>query len=148
MTTYTWTDPSTGQITLRFTDDWECPRSGPADVHIAALARRPDMAAQLAAIDPARVVDFLRETGAYTLDETRDPQRNLERMLWIATCDVAEDPDLYADKEPAGTVAVPRTLLESVLEYLQNYAADRNEPSDGDCWRTIDKVEDLLNPAG
>lgn len=50
---------------------------------------------------------------------------------------------LQTDNRPSAPIEVPRALLESLLEYAMRFAADNNEPSDGDCWRTIDAAEEL-----
>ena len=57
------------------------------------------MAAQLARIDPDALRSELGEYGAWDSDELANHGDNLERIVWLAANDVAEDPDTYAEEE-------------------------------------------------
>jgi len=66
-----------------------CSHSGPCDSDVLALSRVPKIARQLAKIDPALLAGELREYGAWDDSELADHPQNLQRLLWIAACDVA-----------------------------------------------------------
>ena len=96
---YHWTCGS-GRITLQFTTLEECEacaHPGPCDADVRALSHTPSIAAQLAAIDPANLRRELRDYGAWNATELEDHAQNLQRLLWIASNDVAEDPSTYTD---------------------------------------------------
>lgn len=42
------------------------------------------------------------------------------------------------------TAAMPRDLVASLVEYAARFADSNNEPSGGDCRRTIERVQELL----
>jgi hypothetical protein len=63
---------------------------GPCDDDVAALARRPNVRRQLAAMDPATLAAELREYGAWDDDELSEHDANLERILWLACGDISE----------------------------------------------------------
>jgi hypothetical protein len=64
---------------------------GPCDADVAALARVPAIQRQLAKLDPAVLRDELREYGAWDAVELSDHAANLERILWIAAGNIAEE---------------------------------------------------------
>lgn len=65
--------------------------SGDCDQDIGALAHNANIAAQLAALDPAIVAAELKEYGAWDTAELSDHEANLRRLLWIACGDIMED---------------------------------------------------------
>jgi hypothetical protein len=96
--TYTWQAPSSGRFHITFAslmDCERCARPGPADLDVADLSEDPAIAAQLAAIDPAALAAELQELGAWSDTELADHRQNLQRLLWVAACDVSEQPLTY-----------------------------------------------------
>lgn len=96
---YWWTCGS-GRIELFFRsiqDAASCSHSGPCDLDVEALMGQGYISEQLAKIDPAILRGELREYGAWDDDELADHDANLMRLVWIAACDVAEDPDTYRE---------------------------------------------------
>ncbi len=70
------------------------PLSGAADFAIANAMTNPKMRAILEALDFGLVVDELLETGVWERDElTNDKEGTLERLLWIACCNINEEQD-------------------------------------------------------
>jgi hypothetical protein len=55
------------------------------------LACEPGVAAQLAALDPEKVRDELREYGAWDDDELADHAANLLRVLWLAAGQIRDE---------------------------------------------------------
>jgi hypothetical protein len=94
-----WTCGS-GRIELQISlEDAEgCSHAGQCDDDVMALSQTPSIAAQLAKIDPQTLADELGEYGAWDDDELTDHAQNLQRILWLACCDIAEDPDLYNEE--------------------------------------------------
>lgn len=88
-----WFCSSEGHIELGLTERQvlSVPRSGPADDAILALSKEPDVAAQLAKINPQKLVHELRGYGAWSGEELADHQQNLQRILWLAVGDIADD---------------------------------------------------------
>lgn len=66
---------------------------GPCDADVACLRSEPYIAAQLAAIPDGRLTEELGEYGAWDEAELADREANLDRLLWLACGDIAEDPD-------------------------------------------------------
>lgn len=62
-----------------------------------ALMGQDYISEQLAKIDPDTLREELREYGAWDGDELADHDANLMRLVWVAACDVAEDPDFYRE---------------------------------------------------
>ena len=48
------------------------------------------IAEQLAKLDPKLLASELKERGAWDEAELADHDQNLQRILWIAACDIAE----------------------------------------------------------
>ena len=99
--TYTWFG-SSGRFSLTFPtleDAQYCAHQGdclPEDQETVGLDW---MASQLENIDPDVLRSELSEYGAWGSDELVDHADNLERIVWLAANDVAEDPDTYAEEE-------------------------------------------------
>lgn len=91
-----WCDGS-GRINLTLTlaQAQSCSGSGRQDENVRALSAEPAIAAQLAEVDPAALRAALKEYGAWDASELADHAQNLQRLLWLACCDVAEDPEVY-----------------------------------------------------
>lgn len=64
--------------------------AGQQDDNVRALSEVPGIAEQLAAIDPGALSLELREYGAWDAEELEDHAQNLQRVLWLAGCDIAE----------------------------------------------------------
>ncbi len=64
---------------------------GPCDSDVAELAIKPDIARQLAAIDPDAMRAELREYGAWDAAELSDHAANLLRVVWLAAGNIAEE---------------------------------------------------------
>lgn len=101
--TYIWSS-SSGRIELAFSTLSECQacsHSGRCDADVSALANSPAIAAQLSKINPAKLANELREYGAWDEEELLDHSQNLQRLVWIATNDVAEQPNTYLELDHA-----------------------------------------------
>ena len=65
--------------------------SGRCDEDIEELSRVPAIAEQLAQVDAKTLVHALKDYGAWDAVELADHQQNLQRLLWLATGDIAEE---------------------------------------------------------
>jgi hypothetical protein len=86
-----WT--SSGRIGLRMTRAQAASacHPGPCDDDVAALARVPAIRRQLAKIDQAMLAEELREYGAWDETERADHEQNLQRIVWLAACEICEN---------------------------------------------------------
>ena len=64
---------------------------GQCDSDIAYLRTKPYIARQLEQIKPETVVAELAEYGAWEPEELTDHDANLDRILWIACGNIAEE---------------------------------------------------------
>lgn len=64
--------------------------SGDCDDDTQELSKVPAIAEQLAKIDAVTLSDELKEYGAWDTEELADHAQNLQRVLWLAACDIAE----------------------------------------------------------
>lgn len=87
-----WTE-SLGRIELQIKrDDAEsASHPGQCDADVARLRDVPYIREQLDRLSPALVADCLRECGAWDAEELADHDANLDRLLWVACCDISED---------------------------------------------------------
>lgn len=67
---------------------------GQCDDDIYFLRKLPSISAQLNGLDPGKVKDELREYGAWEDSELSDHDSNLDRILWLACGNIAEDEKL------------------------------------------------------
>lgn len=90
-----WWVSSSGRIQLCMAYDQATGAShpGPCDADVQALSEAPEIKAQLDAIDPAALREELKEFGAWEDHELEDHAENLQRVLWIAAGDIAENPE-------------------------------------------------------
>ena len=98
---YTWFS-SSGRINLTFPSLEEaqyCAHPGECLPEVQETMGLDWMAPQLAKVDPDDLRRELTEHGAWGDEELADHEANLERLVWIAANDVAEDPDTYAEEE-------------------------------------------------
>src|SRR5580692_11962971 len=64
--------------------------SGDCDDDTQELSKVPAIAEQLTKIDAVTLSDELKEYGAWDAEELADHAQNLQRVLWLAACDIAE----------------------------------------------------------
>jgi len=95
--THTWF-PSSGRLNLSITLDEakSCSHAGRCDDDVAWLMSQPHIEAQTAQWGPAILAAELHEYGAWEWSELADHESNVSRMIWLACCDVAEEPEVYA----------------------------------------------------
>ena len=94
---YYWFDGS-GRICLRFPsleDARYCAHQGECLPEVQETMGLDWMASQLAEVNPDDLRRALYEHGAWDDEELADHDANLERLVWIAANDVAEDPETY-----------------------------------------------------
>ena len=86
-----WSD-SSGLIELNITKDQarSCSHQGRCDDDVEFLRKAPTIKRQLNKLTPETLVKCLREYGAWDADELADHDANLDRLLWVACCDIAE----------------------------------------------------------
>lgn len=86
-----WSE-SLGRIELKITKAQaeSCSHPGPCDSDVADLRKAPAIRRQLDKLSPELVAECLREYGAWDAEELSDHDANLDRLLWIACCDLAE----------------------------------------------------------
>lgn len=87
-----WWSCGSGRIELSFTvaQYRSAGHGGDCSADVDALLTHPDVAPQLAAIDPAALRDELREYGAWDADELADHVANLRRLVWLAASDLCD----------------------------------------------------------
>lgn len=91
-----WWTTSSGSIELNITKDQaaRAAHMGQCDADVFALSQEPVIRRQLAKLDQDQVRDELREWGAWDEDEDElkscNDAENLQRLLWLACCDIAE----------------------------------------------------------
>ena len=82
----------TGLIELQMTVEQaeSASHSGDCDEDTRELSKVPAIAEQLAKLDPTALSAELREYGAWGAEELADHDQNLQRILWLAACDIRE----------------------------------------------------------
>lgn len=88
-----WWTESLGRIELQITkaQAQACSHPGQCDADVAKLRQDPKIRRQLDKLAPRLVSECLREYGAWDDEELADHEQNLDRLLWIACCDIAEE---------------------------------------------------------
>jgi len=66
------------------------PLSGACDDTVKAIAKKPYIIRQFAAIDNSVLIKELIEYGAWDEIELQDKQANIERIIWIGCLDIKE----------------------------------------------------------
>lgn len=66
------------------------PLSGQCDYTVQAIAKKPYIIRQFAAIDNSKLVNELSEYGAWDDTELQDKQANIERIVWLSCSDIKE----------------------------------------------------------
>ncbi|MGF6599819.1 hypothetical protein P3T23_004553 [Paraburkholderia sp. GAS448] len=84
-----------GRIYLQMTDGQAraAHHPGPCDADVVALSREREIREQLDVVDPATLREVLKEYGAWNAEELADHEQNLQRVLWLAAGDIAEEVD-------------------------------------------------------
>lgn len=87
-----WFTSSSGAIELQMSlrEAESASHQGQCDDDVAALARVPHIAAQLADIDPEDLRHELKEYGAWDETELADHAQNLQRILWLAAGEIRD----------------------------------------------------------
>jgi|ERR1700733_11924611 len=87
-----WYTSGSGRIELQMTMEQaeSVSHSGECDEDVKELSRVPAIAAQLAKIDSAVLSAELKEYGAWDEEERADHDQNLQRLLWLAGADIAD----------------------------------------------------------
>lgn len=87
-----WTE-SLGRIELEMTMQQAemVPLSGHAEFGVALLKQEKDVKAQIDKIKPKVLADCLSEYGTWDDTELQDHDKNIDRLLWIAACDIQEE---------------------------------------------------------
>ncbi len=57
----------------------------------AALRRYPSLLADIRDLDPFLVREELAEYGAWDEDELADDEKNAERLVWLAACELKDE---------------------------------------------------------
>jgi len=80
-------------FSLRITraDVVACGHPGECDADVECAVKKPYLARQFAALDPAKVKAELREYGAWDEKGLANAQENALRLLWCACCELSED---------------------------------------------------------
>lgn len=58
---------------------------------VRETVRMPSIAAVLETMEPAALSSHLRQYGAWDAAELADHEANLERLVWIVSCDIREE---------------------------------------------------------
>jgi hypothetical protein len=87
-----WYTSGSGRIELQMTMEQaeSASHQGDCDDDTRELSKVPAIAEQLAKIDPAVLSAELKEYGAWYAEELADHEQNLQRILWLASGDIAE----------------------------------------------------------
>ena len=82
-------------ITLDTRDAEDLASRGESIGTVKSLRKREAIESQLEQISPDNLRETISEYGAWSKEELQDHDENLNRLLWIAGCDIAERPDDY-----------------------------------------------------
>jgi hypothetical protein len=87
-----WHQSGSGKIELQMTMEQaeSVSHSGDCDDDVLELSKVPAIAEQLTKINPAVLAAELKEYGAWDETELADHEQNLQRIVWLAGCDVHE----------------------------------------------------------
>lgn len=98
MANYTWRDGESGllPIRLRLDEARSCSHQGQCDQDVTALRRTcTRVRNDLRRMNRADLRRCLKGYGAWDAEQLADHDENLQRVLWIACCAVAENPADY-----------------------------------------------------
>jgi len=76
---------------INLDDALACSHAGQCDSDVEWLRKQPYIIEQLNPIKPKLLADILREYGAWDDGDLANHEANLDRLLWIACCDTAEN---------------------------------------------------------
>jgi len=87
-----WYTSGNGQIELQMTIEQaeSVSHSGECDDDVKGLSKVSAIAEQLAKVDPTVLSAELKEYGSWDQEERTDHDQNLQRLLWLAGCDIAQ----------------------------------------------------------
>jgi hypothetical protein len=87
-----WWSSGSGRIELQMTKEQaeSASHQGQCDADVKALSRVPAIAEQLAKVDADELRKELAEYGAWDETGLADHEQNLQRLLWLAACDIKE----------------------------------------------------------
>jgi hypothetical protein len=87
-----WYTTGSGCIELQMTlaQARSASHPGQCDRDVLDLSRDPKIARQLRKIDPATLRAEMAEYGAWGEAELSDHDANLQRLVWLAACDISE----------------------------------------------------------
>jgi len=87
-----WWSSSCGHIELQIdlNDALACSHSGSCDSDIEWLRSCPYIIEQILKLSPKLIADDLKDYGAWDANELADHDANIDRLLWVACCDIAE----------------------------------------------------------
>jgi hypothetical protein len=90
-----WYYTGTYSIPLRLTLEQarSVSHQGQCDADVRELCKVRQIRSQLRKIDPAKLASELREYGAWDAEELSNHEVNLERLVWLAGCDIREEYD-------------------------------------------------------
>lgn len=93
MNQHQWFTSSNGRIEfqLELADARQGSHPGPCDLDIAELRQKPYIKEILTKLSHADVVEELRGYGAWDDEQLADHEENLNRILWLACGDIAEN---------------------------------------------------------
>lgn len=83
---------SSGRIELKIIKSHaiNCSHPGPCDNDVKQLSDRPYIKKQIAKIAPDTLAGELKEYGAWDSEELKDHNQNIQRLLWLASGDIAD----------------------------------------------------------
>lgn len=87
-----WFTTSSGRIEIEMTTEQAASvsHSGQCDDDVLALSQVPEIKKQVDAIDKDLLAKELDEYGAWDETELSDHEQNIQRIVWIAGCDIDE----------------------------------------------------------
>lgn len=88
----TWWTSGCGRVNLQIDlkDAKDCSHSGSCDSDIEWLKNCPYIIEQTDKLDNLILADILREYGAWDDGDLLNHDANIDRILWIACCDITE----------------------------------------------------------
>jgi folate-binding Fe-S cluster repair protein YgfZ len=88
-----WWTCGSGRIELQMTLEQteSVSHQGQCDMDVLYLSRVLEIRTQLDAINPAILAAELKEYGAWDAEELANHEENIQRILWIAGCDIKEE---------------------------------------------------------
>lgn len=67
---------------------------GRCDSDVIELLKVPAIKNQLKKITPEDIRDVLKEYGAWEDEELKNHENNLERLIWLASCNISEEKEI------------------------------------------------------